>query len=237
MNRRHFILAGIAIAAAAAAVAGGGKSLVLNGKVASNDVRIIDGRPYVPVADVARALGQPVVKRTNGWEIAAAGGANQVEGLRGKVGDTLFDGRWQFQVLSFQEVPQHVMKTKGAADFAVYQAMAELEDGTFRPRDGLSLIVFRCRVKNAVAKANQALWIPNSYTRTALTDNKGQSYPPIAYDIEESSPFQSKELLPGASLDFDVLFTVPKGTVLKDLVFTLQTINDKGKDVRIQVAP
>src|SRR5688500_15525819 len=72
----------------------GGKTLVINGKVVSRDVRIINGRPYAPLADIARGMGQTLAKRGSGYELAAAGGANQVEGLRGKIGDTLFDGKW-----------------------------------------------------------------------------------------------------------------------------------------------
>src|SRR5438270_4390869 len=38
------------------------------------------------------------------------------------------------------------------------------------------------------SRENQALWRPNSDTHTALTDDQGQSYPPIAYDMPESGP-------------------------------------------------
>ena len=93
---------GLGALAAAAALAQGGVRLILNGKVASTDVRMINGRPYAPLADIARATGQVLVKKGSGYEIIAQGGANQVEGLHGKVGDTLFDGKWRFKVVDVQ---------------------------------------------------------------------------------------------------------------------------------------
>jgi hypothetical protein len=43
--------------------------------------------------------------------------------------------------------------------------------------------------------------------------------------------------VPGAKTDFTVLFAVPEGTKLKDLIFTLRTIdgNDKGNDARVSL--
>jgi hypothetical protein len=205
--------------------------------VASHDVRLIDGRPYVPVADVARALGQSVVTRAGGYEIAAAGGANQIQGLQGKIGDTLFDGKWRFQVLAVEPVDSYPLKNKVNTDYSVFQSTAELTDGVFRPKAGQQLIVARCRVKNGLKDQNQALWWANVDTHTALADDRGESYPPIAVDAPEGGPFQGKPLLPGAGMDLAVLFAVPEGTKLKDMVFTLRTISDKGKDVRVSLAP
>jgi hypothetical protein len=175
-----------------------------------------------------------VVKRAGGYEITAAGGANQVEGLQGKIGDTLFDGKWRFEVLRVDRVDSYAMKNKATNDYAIYNTTAEFSDGVFRPKQGQSLVAIACRVKNGL-KQNQALWRPNSDTHTALTDDQGQSYPPIAYDMPESGPFQSKALLPGAAMEFTVLFTAPEGTTLKDLVFTLRTISSPGHDVRVSL--
>jgi hypothetical protein len=210
------------------------RTLILNGKVASHDIRVIEGRPYVPVADVAYALGQTVVKRSGGYEITTAGGANQVQGLQGKIGDVLFDGKWRFEVLRVDRVESYAMKNKATNDYAIYNSTAEFSDGVFRPKQGQSLVAIACRVKNGL-RENQSLWRPNSDTHTALADDQGQSYPPIAYDMPESGPFQSKALLPGAAMEFTVLFTVSEGTTLKDLVFTLRTISSPGHDVRVSL--
>jgi hypothetical protein len=225
----------LALGVGAAALAQSGKTLIVNGQVASRDVRLIDGRPYVPLADVARALGQTVVTRAGGYEITATGGANQIQGLQGKIGDTLFDGKWRFQVLGVEPVAAYTLRNKLTTDYAVYHNLAELTDGEFRPKAGQQLIVARCRLKNGLKDQNQALWWPNTDTHTALADDRGESYPPIAVDAPEGAPFQSKPLLPGAGIDLAVLFAVPEGTQLKDLVFTLRTISEKGKDVRVSL--
>lgn len=66
--------------------------LILNGQVASTRVITVQGTAYVPVADVAKALGQSVVKVQGGFEIRAAGGANQLMGqFQGKVGDQILN--------------------------------------------------------------------------------------------------------------------------------------------------
>src|SRR5689334_457235 len=118
--RRLLKLAGLAVGVGAtAALAQAGRTLILNGEVASRDVRVIDGRPYVPVADVAKALGQTVVTRGGGWEITAAGGANQIQGLQGKIGDTLFDGRWRFQVVAVEPVDSYMLKNHVDLDYGL----------------------------------------------------------------------------------------------------------------------
>jgi hypothetical protein len=235
---RIMIVAGL-LGAGLAAAAANGSRLVFNGKVASTDVRTIDGSAYVKLADVAKALGMVVVKRPDGYEITKAGGANQVAGdVRGKVGDVLFDGKWRFQVLESNVAGTYTMKHKATTDLAVYNAVAEYDADTrvFTAKPGRTLVLLKCRATNG-RKQPQALWLANSDTRTALADAEGGSHPPIAYDIEESAPFQSKALLPGAGTDFVVLFSVPENFRAKDLVFTLRTIDnaDKGSDVRVSL--
>lgn len=228
------VMAGLILGVSAAALAQAGRTLILNGQVASRDVRMIGGRAYVPVADVASALGQKVVPVPGGYEIRAPGGANQVEGMRGKIGDVLFDGKWRFQVLDVKTVDDYTMKNAATNDYSVYHNTAEFNDNTLRPKPGNSLVMIQCRLKNGV-KQNQSLWRYNNDTHTALTDDQGQSYPPIAYDIPSGGSFGSKDLLPGSAIDFAVLFTVPPGTHLKDLVFTLRTLSDKGDEVRVSL--
>src|SRR3954470_22446907 len=113
-------LAGVALTlgVTAAAFAQAGRSLILNGAVVSRDVRLIGGRPFVPVADVAQALGQTVVTRAGGYEITAAGGANQIRGLQGKIGDTLFDGKWRFQVLAVEPIDSYRLHNHVTTDYA-----------------------------------------------------------------------------------------------------------------------
>jgi len=214
----------------------GGPKLIFNGRVASTSVRMVNGKAYAPLADFARANGMVVVPVSGGYEIKKAGGATPIAGLRGKVGDVLFDGKWRFQVLSVNQVDSYRLKNKITTDYAIYNSIADLDDNVFTAKNNNQLIAISTRVTNGRNKTAQ-LWIANSDTRTALADTSGESYPPIAYDMQESGPFHSKALLPGAKTDVTVLFSVPEGTNLKDLVFTLRTINntDKGSDARVSL--
>ena len=109
---------------------------------------------------------------------------------------------------------------------------AEFDQNTFGPRPGNTLLVFNCRVINATEE-KQSLW--NYNTNTAVLDNEGESYPPIAFDMRGGRT-QSEPLLPGSKLDFAVLFAVPESTKPKELVFNLKTISDKeGTDVRVEL--
>ncbi len=70
-----------------------------------------------------------------------------------------------------------------------------------------------------------------------MADSDGSSHVPVAYDFS-GGPIQSKSLLPGAALNFAVVFSVPEGTKVKDLVFTLKNNqgDEKGNDVRVSLA-
>ena len=227
---------GVVIGAAGGVWAAGGTKLVMNGEIVSNDVRVLSGKAYAPITDIAKAQDMVVVPISDGYEIKKAGGATPIAGLRGKVGDVLFDGKWRFQVVSLDKVDSYLMKNKSTIDYAVYNSVADFDNDTrvFTPKNGRQLIAIKCRVTNG-RNANAALWIYNNDTHTAIADTSGESHPPIVYDMEESTPYQSKPLLPGAKTDFTALFAVPEGTQLKDLVFTLRTITnaDKGNDARV----
>jgi hypothetical protein len=223
-----------ALAAAAVALAQGGVRLILNGKVASTNVRMINGQPYVPLADIARATGQVLVKRGSDYEIIAKGGANQVEGLRGKVGDTLFDGKWRFKVIDVQRgVKSYTMRREGGIDPGAVGGKVEIDAGgkTFRVSAGYEFVIVNARVTNG-QKSTQAFgsWYGE---HTALADTQGSSYRPIGWD-QEGGMFTTKSLLPGAGQDVTAIFLVPEGTPLKDLVVTLTNVSDREPhDVRV----
>src|SRR5437660_4786673 len=80
-------------------MAQGGARLQISGHTTAADVRMIGGKPYVSLSDMARALGMTVVKKPGGYALIAAGGANEVAArARGKIGDELFTGDWRFRV-------------------------------------------------------------------------------------------------------------------------------------------
>jgi hypothetical protein len=213
-------------------------SLIVNGKPAAADIRTIAGSPYVKLADVAKALGMVVVKRSDGsYEITRPGGANQVEGIsQGKIGDVLFDGRWRFQVLSVQTPDSYTMKTSvepssHPADTLTYDRTTRVT----RAKPGFKLVAIQCRMTNG-QKTKQTFWLGHNEVNNALADQQGVSHAPVAYDLE-GAPVQSEPLLPGAKAEFVILFSVPENTQVKDLVFTLRN-NDsslKPNDVRVSL--
>jgi hypothetical protein len=233
-GKRFFVAAlGLYALAPVVARAQGGATLILNGKVASTNVRMINGRPYAPLADIARATGQVLVRKGSGYEIIAAGGANQVEGLRGKVGDTLFDGKWRLKVMDVQHVKSYTLRRAGGIDPGAVGGKVEFDaDGkTFRANEGSEFVIVNARVTNG-QKSTQGF---GSYygEHTALADTQGSSYRPIGWD-QEGGMFTTKSLLPGAGQDVTAIFLVPEGTPLKDLVFTLTNISDREPhDVRV----
>ncbi|BCM90699.1 hypothetical protein IAD21_02559 [Abditibacteriota bacterium] len=212
--------------------------LIMNGKTASTDVKVVGGSAYVKVADVAKALGMVVIKRGDSYEIKKPGGANPIKGVtQGKVGDVLFDGQWRFQVLNVQMPESFTMKTP--ADYSDTAGLTQFNPTTrtFHASQGYKLVVLQCRVTNAVNE-KRTLWtaISDNRIHTALTDMEGGSHSPIAYDFE-GGPIQSKWLVPGAILNFPVVFSVPQATQLKDLIFTLKNnqTDAKPNDVRVSL--
>ena len=213
----------------AVALAQSGMALYMNGKVVSNSVTIIGGRPYVLLADVARAQNMVVEKRAGGYELAVAGGANQVNGkLRGAIGDQLFDGKWGFTVLSVD-----------TADH--YDAQYATDPYTYKPNGANDqLVIIKCRVKNGRQASERPIMSFRHGHNTALTDDQGQSYQPIGFDKHGGDNDTGGLMLPGSQSLFVVLFSVPKNTVFKDLVYSLQTFPDDfpdgGTDVRVSLA-
>jgi len=219
--------------------AAGGMNLIMNGKAASSDVRVIDGSPYVKLSDVAKALNMIVVKRPGGYEITKAGGANQIEGVtQGKIGDVLFDGRWRLQILSMDTPDSYAMKSE--ADIYDSAGLSHLDGKThvLTPKVNYKLVVIQCRVSNGqTAKAQLWTAISDDKMNTALADMDGMSHPPVAYDYQ-GAPTQTTALIPGASINFPIIFSVAQETRVKDLVFTLRTnggADSSYKDVRISL--
>jgi hypothetical protein len=159
--------------------------------------------------------------------------------MRGKIGDMLWDGKWRFQVISMETAEKYEAARQAdiQADYSIYSPVADWDaQRTITPKEGNTLVVFRCLAKNGVPTP-RALYCVPAFTRTALTDMDGVSYPPIAYDMP-GSVFQSRTVTQGGTLRFAVLFAVPKEAKLKDLIFTLRTIEGglkDGNDVRVSL--
>ncbi|HEU4752829.1 MAG TPA: hypothetical protein VFU47_06945, partial [Armatimonadota bacterium] len=210
------VLAGVALAQA-------GSRLYLRGQAISNRVRVIDGVPYAPVADLARATGMTVQRKPDGYALVAAGGANQVNArVTGKVGDDLFTGDWRFRVLD--------VKTTD-----LYTPRYREDRAPVRPRGaGDVLVVVSCQVKNG-HNAKELLYFSNSVRvpdQATLTDSKAQSYEATYCDVHFDYYNYGAYALPGASIPFAVVFSVPRDTDVKDLVYRIFRYDDRGNPAR-----
>ena len=232
MKRSYAITAiAIALVVAGACWAASGK-LIINGRVASNDVRVIGGKSYAPLGDIAKSLGMVLTKSGNTYTMAVAGGANQLQGkAQGKIGQEIFSGKWRFLVLSVEKAGDWKEKC--------YQ-----EGRTIKPDKGDELVIVHCVLKNGLKNKSQTPTLTERMCgNTALADDKGNSYPPTDFDARQESDkiqsYASISLLPGARIEFAILFTVPKGTHPKSLVFSEAAYPDdlpyKWTDVRVDL--
>lgn len=214
-------------------------TLVIDGQSTPADIRTINGTAYVRLADVGKALDMSVVPRGGGrYELTKAGGANQIGKRAGKIGDTLFDGRWRLTVMSLETPSEYAMTTNGLPDGERDRAEWDPDARTFRPSRNHQLAIVRVRVANGT-KERQMLWtaISDPKVRTAIADTDGGSHVPIAYDFA-GGPTQTAAILPGASMTFNVVFSLPADARPKDLIFTLidNAGTKPGNDVRIALS-
>lgn len=184
----------------------------IEGKVATNDVITRNGKTYVPISDVAKALGMTVVKTGSGWDLVRAGGANMVQGLRGKVGEELFNGKYRFTVVKVTRAASYTPQfVKLGYDITPVSADGEI-------------VAVHCRLKNGTKEP--VTFDITMGKNTALTDEKEQSYAAFngaSIDMVSRAP----KVLPGAAVDFALTFEVPKDAVLKDLVFPVNDLTIK----------
>ena len=212
--RLPLLTAGLVVLGSACLGGQAGKDLIMNGQIASTSLLTINGRTYVPVADVAKALNLTVVTKSTSIELIAAGGAGEVQGLRGKIGDQLFTGMWRFTPISLEQMDSYTTKFDG-------------ERTKITPRnDGETLFVLSCRIKNGQKEPREMVFTQRKCGNTALADDQEHSYAPIAYDAHnETGPYGGPKMLPGSAAEFAVIFSAPKGTQPKDIIFTI--ISDK----------
>ncbi|WP_309690442.1 hypothetical protein [Armatimonas sp.] len=213
-----FFLGALAVSASVA-VALAPKKLVLNGKVVSTGVITQGSESYVPVRDIASALGMSVRAIDGGFELYREGGANRVEGLNGKLGEMLFDGIWRLKVKELKEVGSYTDR------------FTPNRPRTHMPKSGEKLLILELQVRNGQKEQSYLdLNLADNKIVTALTDTEGHSYPVRMYDMRTGSgqPFggggnwdQSESILPGAAYDFVAVASVPRDFAPKDMVFTL----------------
>ena len=193
----------------------------IEGKLATSDVISRNGKTYVPLSDVAKALGMTIMKTPTGWDLVRAGGANMVQGLRGKVGEELFNGKYRFTVVKVTRAASYTPQfVKLGYEITPVSAAGEI-------------VAVHCRLKNGTKEP--VTFDITMGKNTALTDEKEQSYAAFngaSIDMVSRAP----KVLPGAAVDFALTFEVPKDAVLKDLVFTVNDLTAKDSpDFRVSL--
>lgn len=198
--------------------------LKINGKIASQRLKTIGGVTYVPVADVAKALNKQVVPIAGGMELKEATGTFQAGNLSGKIGDIIQTKKYSFQVVSVATTDSYDTK---------YMKTPQ----TFKPDSPSdTLYIVNCVLKNTLPKAQGPVLGVSYAGNTAIADYDGQSFPPKRFDSRIENNFSGASMLPGSKSNVAVIFSIPKDTKIKDLVFTVTDYFDtgfKGPDVRI----
>jgi hypothetical protein len=206
----------------------------------SPEAKIID-QIVAPVYQETRSVEPSAVKNVVALDASAlAGGANPLEAQTGKLGEVVFNGKWRFQVTKIDTLTspwssqKKLMIDHGVvSSVAEYNHESDFSKVTFTPKKGQKFVLVHCIAKNAIPNEKQALWFASTDIMTSVTDGDGSAYPVLVLDIAAPSGPQSPTLLPGAKLEFDALFAIPEGAIVKEMIFTLRTINDKGSNVRI----
>jgi hypothetical protein len=210
-------------------------TLTMDGVTISNRVKVIGGESWIPVSDLAKAKGMQIANTTTSIDLTTAGGSNQVGGTIGKVGDTIFTGKWRIQVQSFLKVKKYTIKNKTSTDYSVYDGVADLEDQVFKAKPGFDLYVAKCTLKNARTGAEQFDWNPID-NQSSIADADGSNHPWLVYDIP-SPAFVSSAILPGSKIDFNICFAVAKKAKPTEIVLMLKSLSDSKSEVaRIEVS-
>ena len=71
---------------------------------------MVAGFDHQGLADVAKAFDQTVVSRNGVYSVVPAGGANMLQGTKGKLGQELNTGKWKFLVKGVQRVDSYMLK-------------------------------------------------------------------------------------------------------------------------------
>ena len=224
LNTLRLSIGAMTLALAGTLIAGNyfvGGEFKVNGNSVSTNFITSNGKVYMPVSDVAAALDMEVVKHsTSSYELVAKGGANQVNGLEGKIGQTFVTSHYKITFSKFFTT-DHYQKQFG-------------EPGTADAADGKTLAIVIIQVKNATNRV-LGMSLPNG--KTMLTDDQEQTYEPSTggwADWKSSNP----DVLPGAAVNFALVTQVPKDAKLKDLIYEINS-NVGGADnvFRIHLNP
>lgn len=197
--------------------------LMMDDIVLSSDVQIFKGRAYVPVSDVARAMDTTVSRKGGTWTMARTDGDGPLRFVDGKISSTALSGRWSFRIASVQRS-------------SVYSPLKGVDRAQLAPREaGDELVVVSCTLKNSARETREVYMDAGSSGNTSLTDSQSHGYVPMAYD-RRSNDGAAIRMLPGAAYDFSLVFSVPIGSDLRYLVYSVQPSGgDKPTEFRMSL--
>lgn len=196
------------------------QALFMYGRQVSQDIRVIDGKAYVPVDDVARALAFDVRSTPQGLELFVPGGA---EGMNiahtGRLGDDIFTGEWRVQITAVEEMTAFS-----------YQFHSGPPRRQFILPAGQKFIVVTGRIANGTNERVEVLFDTRAdrYGNTALTTPTGEATSPLDFDVLLSSVAGAwgADALPGAAINFRIVFQVPQDFEYRDLIFSIARTRD-----------
>jgi len=227
MKATSAVLFSLAVSSFCSLSANAQSTVYYHGSVLTHSAKSIGGQTYVPLADVAKALSCRVSSTGGALSLVSAtaasstaGGANQVTGTTGNVGDWFFNGKWRFKVIKVDRPDTYTWQYYDTAG----------SDSPSSPDD--QLVVFYCQIKNGEQRADEPILTVHGLDNqmTALTDDQGNSYSPIDFDLRGGA------LVPGGAKSFNVVFSVPKTAKISQLIFTLYSYTDtKATNVRVNV--
>lgn len=217
------LLVGLSIGVASGAA--GAWKLSVNGASVSTSAKIIAGTTYVPIRDVARALGMSAqVSGTNitlksravapqtATKVAAPVSAPATK-MKGYSHEELYSQKWGFRVLDVQRGDKFLAQHRNNFN----------REKVYVAKRGEEIIAVSCRVKNATSSVKNFAFPRGQHgMNTALIDQDGIAYEPVAYDIfaEENVPL-GKTASPGTAVPFNIIFRVPRGIRVKELIYSI----------------
>lgn len=220
-SRLAIVGVSVAIGAAALAYVQAGKTLRINGAPVSSRVIEVKGVAYVPIHDVAKHLKMSTSKSAKGYELKPVGGTNMVEGLRGKVGQELFNGFARFTVVEVIRTKKYINRFSG-----------DRQEVTPFPEQN-DLVVVVCRLKNGV-RESVTFGLPGGQL-SGLTDMNARAYA-FRSGLSIDCPTRGAQLLPGSAVDFALTFDVPADAELKDFVYEVQDLGGKHTAAPFRIA-
>lgn len=185
---------------------GGARLLTLDGQVVSRGIQMDGDRALVPLADVAALMDRRVITRSGTFDLVPI-----ASGKAPALPIALQQGGWQLTVRKVRTVARYTPRFSANKDEVVSPSKSDV------------LILVDCRLHNETREMQNVYFDRDTSGNTALRDDTGRGYVPLAYD-SRNSEYSSNKLPSGTLHDFVIVFSVPKGTRMKSLVYTVNGV-------------